>query len=225
MSRPALLAGPIALFYATPALASGSLVVDNASIVGYDTYQVESWLMVQGHGWQFWQLPAVQPVHNLEVTIGANEAQLEDGSYGQGLVIQAKGLFRPLEKNSWGVGLTSGTILSLDAESHGVASTAYINVPLSFSFKDDRYVLHLNAGWAFDPAQAQPHAATWGVGGEYNPWDHLGLVGEVFGSTRYSPGFQAGFRSWPVPDHFDLMATAGNDASGWRYTVGIGYYQ
>jgi hypothetical protein len=213
------------LLPATPALASGSLVVDNADIVSYDTYQVESWLLMQNGAWTFWQAPAVQPVHNLEITVAAGEGQRLDRTFGQDLVLQGKGLIRPLAKNTWGVGLASGTILNLDGKTRGLGSSAYLNLPFSRSFEDDRYLVHLNAGWAFDPTQDQPHAATWGLGGEFNPCASFGLVGEVFGSTRAAPTVQAGVRLWLVPEHFNVMCTAGLDANGPRLTGGLGYYQ
>jgi hypothetical protein len=84
-------------------------------------------------------------------------------------------------------------------------------VPASFSFRDDRLVMHVNAGWLHDRDEKRDRP-TWGVGAEAQITARTWLIAETFdqaAGTRY----QLGVRHWLIPDHVQIDVTYGN-----RYT-------
>jgi hypothetical protein len=93
----------------------------------------------------------------------------------------------------------------------GDASTrdVYVNVPLSFSFSDDQFVLHTNTGWLHDGA-AKRHIATWGVAAETQLSERVGLIAEAFGQVSRESFFQLGLRFWIVPNRVQIDTTYGN---------------
>jgi hypothetical protein len=60
--------------------------------------------------------------------------------------MQGKILFKPLDTNSWGIGLAAGTLRHL--QNNGESRDWYAYIPSSFSFHDDdATIVHANLGW------------------------------------------------------------------------------
>src|SRR4051812_49778633 len=73
--------------------------------------------------------------HGLEVTIGGN--RIEDD---RNVIVQGKKLLKPLETNGFGLALTVGVF----------GAEPFVNGIASFSFLDDRAVIHTNVGYIQD---------------------------------------------------------------------------
>jgi hypothetical protein len=195
---------------ATPAHAARPLNTDDARIVDPKSCQVESWVRMNQGSTEYWALPGCNFTGNLELTAGG--ARINDGSGNLSrTVLQGKTIFKPLEKNGWGIGLGAGTVQKVQANDSSRDWYAY--VPTSFSFADDRWVVHTNVGLLREQASKRD-LATWGVGVERELGSTTWLIAETFGQSHDKPQFQVGLRQWIVPGHVQLDATYGNRAGG-----------
>ncbi|MFZ6876392.1 hypothetical protein ACO0LF_30430 [Undibacterium sp. Di27W] len=84
----------------------------------------------------------------------------------------------------------------------------YATVPTSFSFKDDRFVLHTNLGWLRE--RTTGNRLTWGIGSETELNPNNWLIAETFGQNQGKPNYQVGVRHWLVPGRVQIDATYGN---------------
>jgi len=164
--------------------------------------QVESFYKEQRNfaGSEFWFLPACNP--GVEITVGGNRIEDE-----RNFIVQAKTLFKELRTNGYGVGAAAGTF-----GGHG-----FVNTIASFSFLDDRAVVHANLGYL--------EAATWGAGLEALLWAPrvYGIV-ETFGQRGEFPTLHYGLRFWVIPDRFQVDATRGTqsgDPATRFYSLGV----
>jgi hypothetical protein len=192
--------------------AARPMVTDDARIVDAKSCQVESWVKRNRDSTEFWALPACNPTGNLELTFGGAITREggEDGFTDE--VLQAKTIFHPLETNGWGIGLAAGTIRHPHRDvANGWPGDAYFYVPLSISFADDFWVLHLNAG-VTRRRDVDRNLATWGLGNEIKLRDDLFLIPEVFHSDFGRPFYQMGLRYWIVKDRLQTDMTFGNRA-------------
>ena len=197
--------------FARTANAARPLITDDARVVDAKSCQVESWVRKengdQGRT-ELWALPGCNFGADIEVTLGGGRLR-QDGLTASDLVAQAKGLLKPLEANGWGAAATVGVVqhrpLGRDASTRDV----YVNVPLSFSFADDQFVLHTNTGWLHEGASKR-HIATWGVGTETQLSERVGLVVEAFGQVSRDSFYQLGLRFWIVPNRVQIDTTYGN---------------
>lgn len=131
---------------------------------------------------------------------------------------------KPLETNGYGVALSVGVVNHPNAEPKRVLGNVYVNVPVSVSFADDRFVLHVNAGGRRD-TEDRLYRMTWGVGSETQLHPRVYVVAETFGENKGHPSFQAGLRFWVVKDRVQVDTTYGNvfgGGSGQRFvTIGL----
>jgi len=193
------------LCMAAMAHAGRPLMVDDATITGAKQCQVESWLQNNRNSTEYWVLPACNFTGNLELALGG--AHISSAAQTQTLaVMQGKTLFRPLEMNDWGVGLVFGNQFNPDKNAVG---DLYASVPLSFSFKDDRVLLHFNLGWLRVKA-TERNAMTWGVATEIQLAERTSVSAETYGENRGKPFFQLGVRYQLIPDRMQLDASYGN---------------
>jgi len=117
-------------------------------------------------------------------------------------ILQAKMLLKPLETNGAGFALTLGTF-------YGAATSPYLNAIGSFSFADDRVVVHANLGALRDGA-ARSSRGTWGVGAEVlliAP--RLYGIIEAYGQRGDKPTAHTGLRIWIVPNRVQVDTTMG----------------
>jgi hypothetical protein len=138
-------------------------------------------------------MPACNP-GSFELTAGGNRIEGTDS-----LILQMKILVKPLQVNGSGFAISGGFF----------GGDAYVNTIGSFSFLDDRAVIHLNAG-AIRDNQADVLRGTWGVGLEallYAPRVY-GIL-ESYSQSGDKPTLHYGLRFWIVPNRFQIDATHG----------------
>lgn len=185
---------------------------DDARVVDKGHCQIETFYKDQRTytGSEFWWLPACNPdfvpaTHGLEVTVGAN--RIEDRANG---IVQAKYLFRELQTNGFGIAASAGSF----------SGQPYVNGIASFSFLDDRAVVHANLG------RFQDDGKTWGIGLEalLAPPRVYGIL-ETFGQRGEAPTWHYGIRFWVIPGQLQIDATRGDQGGGDPdrrfYTLGV----
>jgi hypothetical protein len=124
--------------------------------------------------------------------------------------VQAKTIFRKLEPNGWGIGLALGNLRHPHTEPHrDFAGDLYGYVPASFSFADDRVVIHTNVGM-IRPEERSAHHASWGLGAELRLNNRLFLIPEVFNQSGGRALFQTGLRFWVIPQRVQIDTTYGD---------------
>ena len=197
-----------------PALAARPFVTDDARMTTAGSCQLESWMRVYPESREVWSLPACNPWGNLELTFGGGRAKNTGEAATNDFVVQLKTLFRPLETNSWGWGLAAGSVRHPEINpGPNLLGNTFVYVPISFSFADDKVVLHHNLGWLKDKATGD-HRLTWGVGGEFHVSQRLTAIAEAFGDNRSGPFWQAGARLAIVPERIQVDATFGRELHG-----------
>lgn len=196
------------------AFAARPFVTDDARLTTAGSCQLESWARFYRNSREIWALPACNPTGNFEVTAGGGYAR-SDGSEGtDDYVLQAKTLFRPLETNSWGFGLGAGTVRHPKINpGPNLLGNTYVYLPVSFSFNDDRLIVHTNVGWLRDRASSNNNM-TWGIGGEFQASPRLLLIAETFGDHRNQPYWQIGGRYSIVPNRIQVDTTVGQQFTG-----------
>lgn len=192
--------------------AARPMTTDDARIVDTQACQVESWLRVnRGGAEQFWAVPACTPVDNLELSLGGAQERLEGQARLSNTLAQGKWVLRPLAANDWGLAMTLGRATERGpAPDKAKADSDYVNLPLSFSRRDDAVLLHLNLGLRRDREQRQT-LTTWGLSTELVVRPGLQLIAETFGESSGRPFAHGGLRWWLVPDRVQLDATYGQE--------------
>ncbi|MGX6566814.1 hypothetical protein [Cupriavidus necator] len=207
-----------------PGMAARPLITDDARIVDSKACQVESWMQFQRSGNEFWALPGCNPTGNLELTLGGSAQRIDGDLDLTNLQFQAKTLLKPLETNGYGVALAGGVVHHPNAEERKLFGNVYVNVPVSVSFFNDRFVTHLNIGANRD-TESNLNRMTWGIGTETRLHPSVYLVAETFGQNKGNPSFQAGLRFWIVKDRVQVDTTYGNVFGGGTgerfFTIGL----
>lgn len=191
--------------------AARPMITDDARVVDAKSCQVESWVRMEHGRTEMWALPGCNFGSDIEFTLGGGRFR-QDGLAASDWIAQGKALLKPLSANGWGAAVSAGVVQHRPFGVEGLTRDVYINVPLSFSFADDQFVLHTNTGWLRDGA-AKRDVATWGVGTETQLSERVGLVAEAFGQvSRDSPTsfFQLGVRFWVIPNRVQIDTTYGN---------------
>lgn len=197
-----------------PALAARPFVTDDARMTTAGSCQLESWMRVYPESREVWALPACNPWGNLEFTFGGGRAKNSGENATQDYMFQFKTLFRPLETNGWGWGLAAGSVQHPDINpGPNLLGNTFVYVPVSFSFADDKVVIHNNLGWLKDKSTGD-HRLTWGVGGEFHVSTRVTAIAEAFGDNRNGPFWQAGARFAIVPERVQVDATFGRELNG-----------
>ena len=176
--------------------AARPFVTDDARIVDREHCQLETFTKSQRAyaGSEFWFLPACNPL-GFEMTFGFNRIESDRNT-----IAQAKFLLKPLEANGAGVAVSVGSF----------GGEPYINGIGSFSFLDDRSVIHVNLG----ATRAEINKKTWGLGIEqllFAP--RLYGILEAYGQTADKPTLHTGLRFWVVPNQFQVDSTIGRQGS------------
>jgi len=196
---------------ASPAThAARPMITDDARVVDDKSCQVESWVQFNRDSTEYWAQPSCNFTGNLELAIGGVHSRHKGRSRGTEALIQGKTLFKTLEPNGWGWGLVVGNARHPDVHADSsMIGDFYSYVPMSFSFRDDRVVLHTNLGWLREK-EPMRHRMTWGIGSETQLSKRTWLIAETFGQSHGKPFFQAGFRYWLVHDRVQIDATYGD---------------
>jgi len=201
------------------------MITDDARLVDDKSCQVETWIQRYRDNTEYWAIPACNFTGNLELALGGARSRRGGDTRTSDVMLQGKTLFRTLEPNGWAWGLAAGYVHHPDSHaSSGVNGDIYVNAPASFSFRDDRVVLHANLGWLHEE-EAGRHRLTWGLASETQIGQRTWLIAESFGQNRGRPFYQVGLRRWLLPDRVQIDATFGNrfdNAAGERwFTIGL----
>ena len=186
------------------------MITDDARLTDAQACQIETWLHLHGQQKEWWALPACNPGGNFELTVGGALAYSQGAMQSGAQVIQGKTLFKALDTNGWGIGLAAG-YSTQPGNAHSGAP--YFYVPTSFSFADDRVVIHTNLGYTRERENHQTRL-TWGVGSETQLGGRSWLIAETFGQNQGRPSYQVGLRHWIVPDRLQVDATVGDRFGG-----------
>lgn len=211
------------LLASVPAQATRPMVVDDASIEAPGNCQLESWTQRSAGQVEYWAVPACNfggawRSWELGAGLGRVKPDGPGGAYRSG-VLQAKTVFRPLQTNGWGIGLS---IANQFRQGAGVGGDLSVLVPVSLSRLDDRLLLHANLGWLRAHADHKSDVF-WAGGTEWAARPRLTLTLEAYGTGRGHALAQAGVRVTLVPDRIALDAGIGRRIGGGeRYaTVGL----
>lgn len=215
------------LLPASQAFAARPFITDDARVVDGGACQLESWKQFNRDGHENWAFPGCNPTGNLEITIGGNKLDLfDDGVKARDYYFQGKTLFKTLQPNSWGTGMALGVVLRpRNREDEKELHNIYGYNTTSFSFRDDWLVIHTNLGFLSDRS-ARRDFLTYGVGGELEITKRLYAIAETYGNHDVQLSYQAGFRYWIVPNHWQVDLTfggqKGNDNFDGRwYSIGV----
>jgi hypothetical protein len=214
------------LLLAAPLYAARPFITDDARITDPFACQLEAWRKFNRDGHETWVFPACNFTGNLEVTLGGNQIDIEGERKTRDYYLQGKTLFRELQTNSYGVGLAAGLVFRRNTrgdekELHNV----YGYIPTSFSFRDDRVVVHTNLGLLYDRSESRDFL-TYGVGGEFAITQRLYGIAEVYGNHTVQLSYQAGFRYWIIPNRWQTDVTVGEQKGnegfdGRWFTIGF----
>lgn len=188
---------------APAAHAARPFVTDDARVVDRGGCQVETFVKRQQRRdeSEFWILPACNP-WGAELTAGHARVDSTPNGDTRTTVLQAKMLLKPLVSNGPGFALALGML-------SGTANSPYFNAIGSFSFADDRVVLHTNLGGIRDNA-AKVSRGTWGAGAEVLLLaPRLYGIFESYGQRGEKPTLHAGLRFWVVPNSVQVDTTVG----------------
>ena len=205
-----------------PVYAARPMIADDAKIVDPKSCQLETWFKDTKQASEYWALPACNFTGNLEVTLGGARSINKDGPHETDFVLQGKTIFREFKTNEWGLGVVLGNIRhpSVGRLKHTLGDF-YMNVPLTVSFNDDKFLLHGNMGLLYERELAQTHN-TWGLGSETELNKSTWLVAEAYGQNRETPYYQLGLRHWIVQNELQIDAAYGNRFSGEERWITVG---
>lgn len=196
-----------------PAFAARPFVTDDARVVDKGGCQIETFAKRQHKltEREFWFLPACNP-WGVELTAGRSWTDGTAPGDSRFNVLQAKTLLKAMQPNGSGYALTLGAFrVSPFQTAH--TTNPYVNAIGSFSFADDRVVMHVNVG-AISDRQASMTRATWGVGAEIALHPQVIGIVESYGQRADKPTFHYGLRIWVVPNRVQLDGTLGRQDSG-----------
>ncbi len=198
------------LFVIAPAAhAARPFVTDDARIVDKGGCQVETFYKRQErfNESEFWFLPACNPL-GAELTLGTIRLNSDVLGDARSVVMQGKTLLKPLETNGAGFALTLG-MLRVTPDAMRSVHSPYFNAIGSFSFADDKVIVHTNLGGIQDKV-ANLARGTWGVGAEIQlaPPRWIGIL-EAYGQRGDKATLHTGLRIWIVPNRVQVDATVG----------------
>jgi len=209
--------------HSVPLHAARPLITDDARIVDPKSCQLETWVRRNVDSREYWALPACNPTGNLELSFGGAMTNELGSTHTTDVQVQAKTVFKPLEANGWAIGLAVGN-LRHPGQRRDFASDLYGYVPASYSFANDRVVVHTNVGW-LRPEDRSAHRFAWGIGAEVKLNERVYLIPEVFNQNGGRAHFQAGVRYWVIPGRMQVDATYGDRLGGGQgvrwYTLGM----
>lgn len=199
---------PLVLLIPAVAHPARPMITDDARTVDAKACQLEAWSRTNRGSRELWALPACNFTGNLELTLGGAVTREFGGSSTSNVIVQGKTLLKPLQTNGYGIGLAAGYGAHPADYNGRNLGDPYFYVPASFSFADDRMVLHLNGGARH--VRGEQLRGAWGIGSEIQMSPRAYLIAETFGESRGNAAFQAGLRLWLVPNRVQVDATYGN---------------
>lgn len=196
----------LALGVCAHAQAGRPMVVDDAVLTTPEHCQVESWVQHSAGQLDRWAVPACNLGGQWEIAAGVGQVSLDrpGAAYRLGL-LQAKTVFHALERNGWGIGLTTAYQFR---QGEGRAGDVSVLVPVSVSLLDDKVLVHMNGGWthARSTGRGDGFAA---AGAEWALQPVLSLTLEAYGTRRSHAFAQVGMSYTVIPDRIALDAGIG----------------
>lgn len=189
-------------------------VTDDARVVDAGGCQIETFAKRQRKldEHEFWFLPACNPSGAVELTLGRSWVNGTAPGDSRVNIMQAKTLIKPLQTNGAGYAFTVGAGRVTPSRGEHTVNP-YVNAIGSFSFADDRVVMHTNLG-AVNDRQAAMTRATWGLGAEIMLNARLYGIIESYGQRADKPTRHVGLRVWVVPNRVQVDGTVGTQNSG-----------
>lgn len=208
LKKRSLISG-FCLFALSSASHSGRpMVVDDAALVSPKTCQLETWAQHNSDSKEYWATPACNFGGNFEFAVGMGRVN-DDTEHVSYATLQGKTLLKPLETNDWGIGFSFGTQINTKDSSK---KDWTVNVPLSLSTLDDKFLIHANLGWLRENT-THKNQTTWGIGTETQLTHPLTFTAEVYGNDRNDAFYQTGFRYMVYKELVQLNASYGNQIS------------
>jgi len=183
--------------------AARPFVTDDARVVDAGGCQIETFVKSQRRydETEIWFVPACNP-WGAELTAGHIKVDGNRDGSSSTVLLQVKTLLKPLVTNGYGFAFSVGTFA-------GHSKRPYINGIGSFSFADDRVVIHANVG-AIHDNEKNSTRRTWGIGAEVllaaPRWY---AIAESYGMRGENATFHTGLRIWLVPGSLQLDTTVG----------------
>jgi hypothetical protein len=205
---------------ALPAHAGRPMTVEDATILAPGQCQLESYVQRTDGAREFWATPGCNVGGTWELEAGAASVDndVHTAHYGR---LQAKTVLRPLDPGGWSIGLV---LADQFRTGKGLSGDLSANVPLSFSLRGDRVLLHLNAG-VVRTRLTRSTDATWGVGAEFKLSERNSLTAETYGQQRAGSRYQFGYAHALIPNRLQIDATWGQrlarGASETMVTLGL----
>lgn len=190
-----------------PVYAGRPMIVEDATILAPNACQLESWMQDSRGSTEYWAVPACNFTGNLELALGGARLA-DDAGHTTVSTIQGKSILRALQKNGW------GTAIVIDAERRtsgntGAIDNLYGSGIVSFSFSDDRTLIHTNLGARRSLDEHRTYL-TWGIGQETKLSERISMTAEIFGEQRGKRFYQFGARYAVVPEKVQVDASYGN---------------
>lgn len=196
------------------AWAARPLITDDARIVDPKACQIESWVQsFKTKGTDAWALPGCNPFGFAEFTLGGAHGDNPEGEDRRTLW-QIKTVIRPLQTNGWAWGIAVGNLSIRPSDAIARSSQLYLNFPISASFRDDRFIVHLNVGGKHSKGDTGSFDPTWGLGTEITLTERTVLIAETYGEKGVNIQGQMGLRYWIIRDRIQVDATLGSDLEG-----------
>jgi hypothetical protein len=195
------------LCFAATAHAARPFVTDDARVVDRGSCQIETFTKSQRayKGSEEWMLPACNPF-GVELTYGWNRIKADSNT-----IVQGKFVLKELTPNDTGHAVSVGSF----------GGEPYVIGIGSFSFFDDRSVMHANLG----AIRSEIGRITWGIGFEQMLIaPRLYGIFETYGQTADKPTLHLGLRFWALPGRLQIDSTVGRQRSSPEqrfFTVGL----
>jgi len=202
-----LLATSLVFIAPGPAMAVRPFITDDARVIGYDQWQLETSLRVDKHKIQNLNLFAYGMTENFELTAGWLDGYLRQQPYGlslSGPLLQGKYLFLESKPMSLpGVALAFGVNPPLGTGGLKPDNwSEFVFLCLTETiFSNESWLWHANIGTAVEhQPQGAKFTLTWGIGTQIKIWGNLCTVQEIVSGDPYSSVqtkggfFQFGFR-------------------------------
>lgn len=180
------------------------LNTDDASITTAYSCQLES-AYSSNNGVRSYQLTPACNVHsNLEISFGYHA--IHDLDRVHGFSAQAKTVLKPIQ-NNWSA--ATSLMLTWDDLSERYSNLDwFLNVPVSFNFRDPRWGLNTNLGYQY--THDHRDLIRWGISTHYALTDRLGLSIETFNQDRQAPFIQTAMQYSLIPNILTLEAALGD---------------
>lgn len=210
--------------------AARPMATEDATLLGANTCQLETWVQRNRSSTEFWVQPACNIGGPVEVAIGGARIRESLDTRYSTVLVQAKTLFRTHDEQRTGWGLLLGTERSRALHRNSIGNP-YLSLIATVPLRGEAVLLHANGGWTRerdDVERTRRHHATWALALDTEVSEHTRLSAETFGQSRERPQIQLGLRRALVPGRVQLDGSVGTRVgrgSQDRYfTIGLVFY-